>query len=151
MYFIAHRGNTNGPQPTFENKINYLQHAYYELGHGVECDVYTHKDKLYLGHDEPDTPVTTKIAEFIKQSKVFVHAKDIESIPALLTMGCNVFFHKTDDVVFTSRGQIWCFPGLYVNDINNAVWLDLDWSPIDPDRKLNCLAVCGDRYDKKYG
>ena len=106
MYFIAHRGNTNGPQPTFEKKINYLQHAYYELGHGVECDVYTHKDKLYLGHDEPDTPVTTKIAEFIKQPKVFVHAKDIESIPALLTMGCNVFFHKADDVVFTSRGHI---------------------------------------------
>ena len=28
---------------------------------------------------------------------------------------------------------------------------DLNQSPIDPDRKLKCLAVCGDRYDKKYG
>lgn len=143
MYFIAHRGNTTGPQPTFENKIDYLRHAYYELGHGVECDVYTHKNKLYLGHDEPDTPVTTEIAEFIKQRKVFVHSKDVESLPALITMGCNVFFHKTDDVVFTSHGNIWCFPGVYVNDIKNAVWLDLHWEPLTR-KRLTCMAVCGD-------
>lgn len=143
MYFIAHRGNTNGPQPTFENKIDYLRHAYYDCGHGVECDVYTHKNKLYLGHDSPDTPVTTEVAEFIKQPKVFVHAKDIESIPMLLTMGCNVFFHKTDDVVFTSKGNIWCFPGKYVSDIKLAVWVDLHWQPLTR-KRLTCLAVCGD-------
>ena len=148
---ISHRGNVNGKQPDKENTVAYIEDAL-EKGYHCEIDVCKYDgEKFYLGHDEPDTPVTTKIAEFIKQPKVFVHAKDIESIPALLTMGCNVFFHKTDNVVFTSRGQIWCYPGKYVRDIRHAIWLDLDWSPIDPDRKLNCLAVCGDRYDKKYG
>ena len=67
MYFIAHRGNTTGPQPTFENKIDYLQHAYFDCNHGVEVDVFAHKGKLYMGHDEPDTPVTSEIAEFLKR------------------------------------------------------------------------------------
>ena len=145
MYFIAHRGNTNGPQPTFENKLEYLRHAYFELNHGVECDVRSYKNKLYLGHDDCQQPVEGAVADFIKLDRVYVHAKDIQSIPRLITLGCNVFFHKTDDVVFTSRGQIWCYPGKYVRDIRHAIWLDLDWSPIDPDRKLNCLAVCGDK------
>ena len=143
MYFIAHRGNTRGPQPTFENKIDYLRHAYHDLNHGIETDVFAHKDKLYLGHDEPDTPVTTEIAEFLKRAGVFVHAKNIQCIPRLISMDCNVFFHKTDDVVFTSKGNIWCFPGVYVNDIKKAIWLDLHWQPLKR-KRFNCFAVCGD-------
>jgi hypothetical protein len=32
---------------------------------------------------------------------------------------------------------------VYVNDIKNAIWLDLHWSPLTR-KRLTCRAVCGD-------
>ena len=38
MNFIAHRGNTSGPQPSFENTEDYLQDAI-DKGYHVEVDI----------------------------------------------------------------------------------------------------------------
>ena len=46
--FIAHRGNLNGPNPSEENKFDYLYEAWRD-GYHVECDVIGYKHKLYFG------------------------------------------------------------------------------------------------------
>lgn len=143
MNFIAHRGNLTGPEPANENRPDYIYHAFATCG-GVEIDLQTHKDVLYLGHDEPQYPVTSEIQKFLVRPGVYCHAKDVESVRPLLTLGAEVFFHTTEKFVFTSKGKMWCFPGVYPRDVTRAIWLDLGWEKLPEDLKLDCLAVCGD-------
>ena len=154
MYFIAHRGNTTGPGNPEENRFDYLKHAYYDLGYGIELDIQTHNGKLYLGHDDPQEPVDADIEQFMRQERVFTHAKDLHCIPKLLTIDANVFYHTEESIVFTSKGYIWCYPGIFISDIKRAVWNDYHWGPIPQGKRLTCLAVCGDdvrRYDINTG
>jgi len=146
MIFIAHRGNIKGAQPTFENRYDYIKHAY-SICRGVEIDLQTYKDVLYLGHDEPQERVTHNIWKFMQRPNVFCHAKDLDSIHLLLTYGCNTFYHTDEKIVFTSKGHIWCYPGVYHQDITRSIWLDCH-NPIPENKKLNCYGICGDNMDK---
>jgi hypothetical protein len=68
--YIAHRGNTQGPQPSFENTIEYLRSAYQD--YDVEIDLIGHNGTLYLGHDEPQQPAPL---DFVQSEGVWCHAK----------------------------------------------------------------------------
>jgi hypothetical protein len=143
---IAHRGNTNGKNPDEENKIEYLMHAYDIVG-AVECDIQTYNGKLYFGHDAPQETVDTTL---IMQDLWFCHAKDLESLEALLTIQAHAFWHQTDKVTLTSRGYIWCYPGQYPTMARHkTIWLDFDGKfPIDKllYEPLECWGLCSDDF-----
>jgi len=138
MLFIAHRGNTAGPDPVSENTISYLKSAY-DMGFGVECDIQLHNGDLYFGHDGPQELVDYK---FIMQDNVFCHAKTVGTLSVLLNLGTNCFFHATDDVTLTGKGQIWCYPGQHPVS-KNAIWLDLHDKPL-PGNVEGIYGICGD-------
>jgi len=128
MKYIAHRGNTEGVTE-FENKIEYLKHAY-SLGYGLEVDVRYHKDKLYFGHDEPQEEIDN---ELLILPDVFVHLKDFKSVELLAhRKDLNMFWHNNDEMVFTTQGNIWCYPG---NNIIHpkSIWLCLNDTSIPTD------------------
>ena len=136
--YIAHRGNINGQNPDFENKIDYLNNAI-NLNYGVEFDVMFYKNGLYLGHDEPQEKLELNL---IHKPNTFVHAKDLNALELLLKLDCNVFWHETDKITITNKGFIWCFPGVFVNS-NLAVWLDLHNKSL-PNTIGDIYGVCGD-------
>jgi len=137
MIFIAHRGNTEGPSSS-ENELEYMKHAY-NMGYGVECDLQLFNNKLYFGHDEPQSLIDD---EFIRKDNVFCHAKTVDVLSILINLGVNCFFHDTDEVTLTSRGQIWCYPGVHP-DNENAIWLDLQGKSV-PNVVGNIYGICGD-------
>jgi len=56
MIYIAHRGNTQGPNPDKENHPDYLRDAV-RKGYDVELDVWLINGKYILGHDAPQYEV----------------------------------------------------------------------------------------------
>ena len=140
MKFIAHRGNTVGPQPSFENKIHYIQEAR-DQGYQVEIDLQLVSGVLYLGHDDPQERFPLAWAE---SDDFFCHAKTPEAFGVLLKLGANTFYHENDPVTLTSRQLIWCFPGVHPVD-PHAIWLSLQDIPV-PDTALmsNIYGICGD-------
>lgn len=137
--FIAHRGNYKGPQKFAENTIQYLEHAYFDIGYDVECDLIEHNGNLYFGHDEPQ-----EIADlsFLQRDGVWCHAKNLEALELLLGMRTNCFWHEKDTVTLTSNKYIWCYPGNFPVH-PRAVWLDLEDKPL-PANKFGIYAICGD-------
>jgi len=138
--FIAHRGNTEGKQPEFENTIEYLNHAY-DLCGGIECDIRTYNGKLYYGHDEPIELVDTNL---IRQYHWFCHAKDLESLSTLIAFGANTFWHQKDTVTITTKGYIWCYPHVHLQDSHRAIWTDFDDEFTSMDQ-IGGWGLCSDR------
>ena len=137
--FIAHRGNWDGPNPEFENKIEYLEAAYNKK-YNVECDLIGHKGKLYFGHDVPGEPAKF---DFLVQPGVFCHAKNLEGLLLLSDIpGIDYFWHEKDTVTITSRGYFWCYPGAHPVH-NRAIWLDLGGIPL-PENTYGIYGICGD-------
>lgn len=137
--FISHRGNLTGPDPANENKTDYLINAY-NKGHYVECDVQTHNGVLYFGHDEPQETINW---QFITKTRVFCHAKDLESFVVLYNLNTNCFWHQQDDITVTSKGFIWCYPGIHVIH-GRAIWLDLYGYDLPKTIPDEIFGICGD-------
>ena len=59
MKLIAHRGNTEGPNPLEENKPEYIEQAI-ENGFDVEIDIWyiTQTKQFFLGHNKPEYLIT---------------------------------------------------------------------------------------------
>ena len=145
IHFIAHRGNTTGPQPSFENRIDYIMSARAE-GYKVEIDLQLHKGVLYLGHDDPQQEFPV---EWARTDHFFCHAKTPETFGALLRLGAHTFYHENDPVTLTSSRYIWCFPGVHPRD-ERAIWLNLQNIPV-PDDLTGIYGVCGDSYKEIFG
>jgi hypothetical protein len=139
--FIAHRGNTNGIELSFENRIDYLGHAL-SIGYGIECDVCYWKDKYYFGHDAPQEEIDTNI---LLADNSFCHAKDMQSLLYLNSIGANCFWHESDKMTYTSKGNIWCYPGVFPIS-KNAVWLDLLGIPLPENIHHTIYGICGDTF-----
>jgi len=109
MIYIAHRGNTRGPNPDKENHPDYIRDAI-RKGYDVEVDVWLIDGKYILGHDEAQYEVADY---FLENPKLWVHCKSIVAMTALLDPGFPVhtFFHDKDPCVLTSRKWIWTYPG----------------------------------------
>jgi hypothetical protein len=140
MRFIAHRGNWQGSNPDYENKIEYLQAAL-DKQFDVECDLIGYRGKLYFGHDEPNEIVNR---EFISNSSVFCHAKNLEALLLLADMPeITYFWHQDDTVTLTSQGHMWCLPGVHPTH-KQAIWLDLGNIPL-PENTYGIYGICGDK------
>lgn len=108
MKFIAHRGNTNGPQADYENNPLYVKNAL-SRGFDVEIDVWYEKNNFYLGHDSPKFLLLEE--SLLVDDHVWCHAKSLEALEKLLAnKSSNCFWHQTDDYTLTSKGFIWTYP-----------------------------------------
>ena len=112
MLFIAHRGNTNGPDQ-FENSPEHIDKAI-SLGYDVEIDVWVDGPKnghqIWLGHDNPQYKIDNYFLEY-RRNNIWCHAKNIQALKYLLDNRFHVFFHDKDDYTITSKGFIWSYPG----------------------------------------
>jgi len=107
MILISHRGNINGRNELRENSIEYISEAL-NSGFDVEIDVWYKDGEWFLGHNGPENYV---VLDFLKNDKLWCHAKNIEALNIMLKNNINCFWHQEDDVTLTSNGYIWTYPG----------------------------------------
>jgi hypothetical protein len=140
MKFISHRGNLSGPKPKLENNPNYINYAL-KLNFDVEVDVHFKNKKFFLGHDKPLYEVSKK---YLKNKKIWCHAKTIETLAELKKINCHYFWHQKDDVTLTSKGYMWTYPGKKLFKKSICVLPE-----IKSYRKFECYGICSD-YIIKY-
>ena len=106
MILISHRGNLNGKSDE-ENHPNHIDIALRQ-GFDVEIDVWkVNKVEWYLGHDKPQYKVSI---DFLKNRKLWCHAKNIEALYGMNKEGVHCFWQQTDDVTLPSKGYLWTYP-----------------------------------------
>jgi hypothetical protein len=148
MKLIAHRGNINGPDPLKENNPDYIEQAIAE-GYDVEIDIRygALNNKLYLGHDEPQYPITWFwLGKYI--DNLWIHCKNIEALYEFSrgTSGFNYFWHQEDDFTLTSKNYIWTYPGKTYTPKSIIVmpeW-ETDVNEFVDLIAYNCYAICSD-------
>ncbi len=113
MRFIAHRGNINGIIEDRENSPDYIDESI-EKGYDVEIDLRTKEGKLFLGHDDPQYPVTLEWL-IDRRNCLWIHAKDYASLKLLSTTNLQYFYHTSEAYTLTSNGYIWS------HDFNNKM------------------------------
>ena len=135
MFFISHRGNLYGPNKKEENKIDYINEAI-KKKFDVEIDLWFKKDKFYLGHDEPQYEVNIN---FLKNKKLWIHAKNLDCFYELSKYDLNFFWHEKDKIVLTSKGFFWNYPGTELSKKSICVLPE-----INKIEEFNCYGICSD-------
>ena len=143
MIIISHRGNLEGIDRETENTEQQIQKAIC-LGFHVEVDVWLINDKVFLGHDGPENESSLS---FLKNEMIWCHAKNIEAFNYLLENNVHVFWHQTDDVVLTSLGYLWTFPGKKLT--KNSICVLPENSSYSDNEVRSCAGMCTD-YPKRY-
>jgi hypothetical protein len=145
MKLIAHRGLYNGPNESLENHPDQILDA---LSKGFDCeiDVWFKADGgWFLGHNGPEYPVDF---EFLKQSGLWIHAKNLPALYVLTGTDLNYFWHQGDDCVLTSHCYIWTYPDKPLT--KHSIMLMPEWD--DPElTNLNisgCYGICSDYVQK---
>jgi hypothetical protein len=121
MILIAHRGNTNGPNPDRENKPDYIMEALKQ--YDVEVDVWYKGGKLYLGHDGPETEIDVS---FLQDNRIWCHAKNAEALAYLLQHFCHVFAIQENDFTLTSRCIIYGYSRIMLPANSVAIAIDVE-------------------------
>ena len=141
MILISHRGNLKGKQPDKENHPDYIWKAILE-GFNVEIDVWFIDGKFKLGHDKPyyDFPFELMSNH---SNKLWIHCKNMDAMVKWheLDRGglyTNYFWHQKDDVILTSKGYLWAYPG---KDIDNSIAV---LPEIHNDNIDNRIGICSD-------
>lgn len=139
MKLIAHRGLYNGPNKNIENDPNQVQKAL-DLGFDAEIDLWALYGNLYLGHDEPQYRIDKS---FLENTRLWIHAKNLDALLYLTETDLNYFWHQDDDYVITSKHWIWTYPGKTLT--KRSVMVMPEWK--DPglkNIKLDCYGICSD-------
>tara|TARA_R100000808_G_C2154909_1_gene166402 strand:+ start:5197 stop:5652 length:456 start_codon:yes stop_codon:yes gene_type:complete len=145
MILIAHRGNTEGPQPEKENHPDYIDKAI-SLGYDVEVDIWGSFDtKLYLGHDTLQYEVEPEWI-FKRVNKLWLHAKNIQALFSFSqqAMGACIFWHQKDDYTLTSNGFLWTYPGAILTPKSICVMPEKVPETYNEQDLKNCAGVCSD-------
>jgi len=139
MIFISHRGNTEGRDESRENSPEHIDIAI-SKGFDVEIDVWAKGESIWLGHDAPERQID---AEWLAQRKdrLWVHCKNSEAASLLKKRmpELNFFWHQQDDLVMTSKGHIWAYPGKQPIEGSIAVMPE-----IFGDDLSECEGICSD-------
>ena len=137
MILISHRGNINEKKSEYENTISYIEEAI-NSGFEVEIDIRLKDNKIYLGHDEPQTILSV---DFIQKYylKLWLHCKDLQILEHLYNLDnngkyLNYFWHETDALTITSKGYLWTFPGK--QPIKNSI-------AVLPELYQDSITACG--------
>jgi len=107
MILISHRGNISGADPASENSPLYIKSAL-DKGLNVEVDVWLKRGVWHLGHDFPQYQIKES---FLRNPRLWCHAKNVEALFKLTKLRIHCFWHQEDDVVLTSEGYLWTYPG----------------------------------------
>jgi hypothetical protein len=113
-----------------------------QLGFDVEIDVWW-VDGFFLGHDSPEYEVEV---DFLLQSGLWIHAKNIEAL-LYLKDRTNCFFHDVDDAVLTSNNYVWVYPGKTLVDA--CVCVSPEKVDYSAEEIRLCHAICSD-YPIRY-
>jgi len=140
MFLISHRGNIEGKNTEEENSPSYIEEAL-KKGFNVEVDVWYNEDGWFLGHDAPRYEINI---DFLRDERLWCHAKNVDSLREMLLNNIHCFWHQQDDVVLTSRGYIWTYPGKILTDKSICVLPEkANYSSI------KCSGICSDHI-KQY-
>lgn len=109
MILIAHRGLMDGPDGSAQNHPDQIRRAL-DAGFDAEIDLWLIDGRWMLGHDGPEHEVDLR---FISYHGLWLHCKNLPAFFALRAIGGNhnYFFHDSDMVVLTSKGQVWTYFG----------------------------------------
>lgn len=112
MLIISHRGNLEGPDSLLENNPDQIIKCLRNFE--VEIDVRYENYKWYLGHDYAQYEIPVSFFN----DKMWIHCKNIEAVSKFKSMNSNLnwFWHQNDSLILTSRGNIWCYPGVYLKE-----------------------------------
>jgi len=121
----------------YENQPNYILNALDE-GFDVEIDVWVKNGLLFLGHDFAEFPI---FLDFLKNDKLWCHAKNYEALDFLMKNNIHCFWHENDKFTITSKGYIWQYP----SDITyeNSIFLMPEIFDKNIDLK-NIKGICSD-------
>ena len=117
MILISHRGNTTGPAPATENSPDYIAKAL-QSGYNVEIDVWRVGKKWFLGHDTPQYEVN---CSYLNNKNLWCHAKNIDALTEMLSMGVHCFWHQEDKYTLTSKGYVWAYPSKHNSNISSCI------------------------------
>jgi len=134
MKLISHRGNLNGPIKEKENHPDYILRAL-NNGFEAEIDVWYRDGEFWLGHDNPQYKTNV---QFLKDERLWCHAKELSSLEVMLQNNLHCFWHQNDDFTLTSRGFIWTFPGKPI--CSKSVLVEKEKTNL----KVDCYGVCTD-------
>ncbi len=143
MLIISHRGNLTGIDSSIENKPEQILDVINQ-SICVEIDLRIYKDKLYLGHDEPQYQIDEN---FLLSNKtwLWVHCKEKESFDRALNYNLNCFWHDTDDYTMTSWGYVWAYPGKEsAGSLCIGVMPEKFWAPGEVITTNKFFGVCTD-------
>ena len=140
MILISHRGNIQGKSPGLENMPEYINSALV-IGYNVEIDVWYNKG-FWLGHDEPVYDIGKS---FLRNNKLWCHAKNLEALDMMLKDDIHCFWHQKDDVTLTSKNIIWTYPKKRLLKGAACVMPELGYEG----NIKECCAICSD-YIKDY-
>ena len=137
MILISHRGNLNGKDVDNENNPLYIDRALGK-GYDVEIDVWYENGKWYLGHDKPQYEIEL---DYLRNKKLWCHAKNIEGLNSMLEDEIHCFWHQEDDVTLTSKGYMWTYPGKTLTTNSIAVLPE-------EEIKDNIAGICSDYIER---
>ena len=109
MKLISHRGNIFGKNPNLENRPDYILQAI-KKGYDCEIDVWLLGNKIFLGHDKIKKKMYEVKIDFLKNKKLWCHAKNTEALNFMIKNKIHCFWHEDDLVTITSKGWAWCHP-----------------------------------------
>jgi hypothetical protein len=141
MKLIAHRGLTQGPDLLLENHPDHIQETL-NMGFDCEVDVWRINNELFLGHDQPQYPISES---FLAHPQVWLHAKNVDALCYLShhTTQYHFFWHEREAFVCTNRGFLWTYPGQILTPRSICVVPEL-YMPLQTTPKLVCYAICSD-------
>jgi len=156
MIWIAHRGLYNGPSPATENSPMQIRQAL-DLGYEVEIDVRWVGGKFYLGHDSAQYDIHDM---FLQNTRLWCHAKTIETLLKLMSNGCTkVLTHDKDDcaIAFDSGNTdkwIWTYPDSKHPLTNRSIAVMPENTAWTKEQLEVCAGICSDyvaEYQKDLG
>lgn len=127
MKIISHRGNLEGPNPNLENNPDHIKSILdkYPLL-SVEIDVWLEYNMLFLGHDRPEHKISLSWLMTLPKDRTYYHLKSLRTVEYFNSTGLdknnNCFFHNDDKVVYTSFGDLWCYPETYLENGITVMW-----------------------------
>lgn len=134
---ISHRGNLNGKICGEENNPRYVLDAM-RKDFDVEVDVWLVGGSFFLGHDEPKYKVSI---DFLKNDRLWCHAKNSESLELMIKSNINCFWHESDKFTMTSRNLLWCYYENY-HPLGITVLKEVEFGDIEIPK--NILGICTD-------
>jgi hypothetical protein len=103
MKFISHRGNISESNPAKENNPDYI----YDALKDFHClvDIWSLKNRLYLGTDQPTYNIST---DFVKNNKLFFNCKNRDALKYMIDKGVSNDYFCLDNEYFnfTSNGLL---------------------------------------------